>query len=107
MSPNAGTEAHSPESTLGVALEMLLSPGPPQFPGGTKIGAFEVVTATESADGKADRSWIGYGLGNVAGAVSTAISGVMWAAAIFSVLAIICVAQLVRSARPDGRSDAH
>ena len=57
----------------------------------------------ELAEGKADRSWIGYALGNVAGAVTTAINEVMWAAAIFSVLAIICVIQLVLSARPDGQ----
>jgi hypothetical protein len=65
------------------------------------------VTEPESANGKADRSWIGYGLGNVVGAVTMAINGVTWVAAIFSVLAIICVIQLVRSARPEGRSDAH
>ncbi len=65
------------------------------------------MTEQESADGKADRSWIGYGVGNLAGAVTMAINGVTWGAAIFSVLAIICVIQLVRSARPEGRSDPH
>jgi hypothetical protein len=57
------------------------------------------MTEPERGDENADPSWVGYGLGNVAGAVATAVSGMMWLAAVFSVLAIICAIQQFRSTR--------
>ena len=57
------------------------------------------MTEPEPAEAEADRSWIGYALGNAAGAVTTAINGLRWVAAIFSVLAIICLIQFVRDMR--------
>lgn len=51
------------------------------------------------AAGKTDWSWVVYGAGNVLGARQMASWGLTWAAAVFWALAVICVVQLVVSAR--------
>src|SRR5437763_4769473 len=95
MSPNIAYK-HTSGEHFGLPHEHVVHPEPLTGRWQDGDGSFRGVTEPESTDGKADRSWIGYGLGNVAGAVAMATDGLMWVAAIFVLLAIICAIQLVR-----------